>query len=370
MKETISRLLLPSLLGLLRRVPRPRVQEKAGILIFKPDRIGDFVLAAECIRRIRDRFSPLRCAVVISEPMLPLAQRELADVSFLPLPPAEGSFFLSLFKAWQWGRKHLGRIRWDTLANLRYHLTLREDLVLSSVRANESYGVARGLNANSWPDRLAAFRPASEIAYPCGRNGQPSELVAHEMLLNSIGCESALYRPRLASWSSEESDYLLLSPFGSESIRSYPIDRLVEAFSKADLPKDLHIKICVERSCLDEARLLADKLSLQGFFQCEVVTAADIAAFIDCVASAKAVVAMESAAAHIAIALRKPGVFIVGGGHYGAFAPWAINTDQHWVTNRLPCFGCDWECIRTKPECISEIPPSLIAEKMALSVRR
>lgn len=369
MKETISKLLLPLLLRVLRRAPRPRVQDKAGILIFKPDRIGDFVLAAECIRRIRDKFSPQRCAVVISGPMLSLAQRELSDVSFLPLPPAEGSFFLSLFKAWQWGRKHLGGIRWDTLVNLRYHLTLREDLVLSSVRANESYGVARGLNANSWPDRLAAFRPAYEIAYPRGRNGQPSELVAHEMLLHSIGCGSAAYRPRLASWSSEQSDYLLLSPFGSESIRSYPTDRLVEAFSRADLPKDLHIKICVERSCLDEARLLADKLSLQGFFQCEVVTAADIAAFIDCVASAKAVVAMESAAAHIAIALRKPGVFIVGGGHYGAFAPWSTNSNQHWVTNRLPCFGCDWDCIRTKPECISDIDATEVGSKIASSLK-
>jgi ADP-heptose:LPS heptosyltransferase len=367
-REIASRRLLPPILRVLRALPKPAVRGAGGILVFKPDRIGDFVLAAECIRRIRDRFSRVRCSVVVSEPMLSLAQRELDGVSLLALPAAHRSFFLSLFKAWRWGRTHLGPVEWDLMVNLRYNLTIREDLVLASVRAKDSCGVARGLNAHSWPDRLAVFKPTSEIAYPRGHSVPPYELVAHEKLLSSLGCECAPYKPRLNSWNDEKGNYLLLSPFGSESIRSYPTHLLIEAFSRANLATDLRIKICVEPSRVSEAKSLLHNLLRRGFSQTEVVMPTDTLLFIDCVASAKAVVAMESAAAHIAIVLGKPGVFIVGGGHYGAFAPWVTNTAQHWISNQLPCFGCDWECIRSVPECITQISPREVAHKLSLSL--
>lgn len=77
-------------------------------------------------------------------------------------------------------------------------------------------------------------------------------------------------------------------------------------------------------------------------------------------AAAGCVLSMESAAAHIACALGKAGVFLIGGGHFGAFAPWTTRPNQVWLTNELPCFGCDWNCVRSTPECITHVPPTAI----------
>ena len=72
----------------------------------------------------------------------------------------------------------------------------------------------------------------------------------------------------------------------------------------------------------------------------------------------------ETGTAHIANAVGTPTVCILGGGHFGRFAPYpelsgGIN-NLKVVYYKMPCYGCDWECVyRIKDEdpapCISNI---------------
>ena len=72
----------------------------------------------------------------------------------------------------------------------------------------------------------------------------------------------------------------------------------------------------------------------------------------------------ETGTAHIANAVGTPTVCILGGGHFGRFAPYpelsgGIN-NLKVVYYKMPCYGCDWECVyHIKDEdpapCISNI---------------
>jgi ADP-heptose:LPS heptosyltransferase len=90
----------------------------------------------------------------------------------------------------------------------------------------------------------------------------------------------------------------------------------------------------------------------------------DIDAAAERISSARLVFSMESGPAHLATALDKPGVFILGGGHYGVFAPWGNPKRQHWIHEPLICYHCNWKCKFDEAKCVTEIPPSRIVTAM------
>lgn len=68
------------------------------------------------------------------------------------------------------------------------------------------------------------------------------------------------------------------------------------------------------------------------------------------IAGVRLVVANETSAIHIAAAVSTPAVCILGGGHYGRFVPYRIETPTERplpvpVTYTMDCFYCNWDCI-------------------------
>lgn len=68
---------------------------------------------------------------------------------------------------------------------------------------------------------------------------------------------------------------------------------------------------------------------------------------------------------HLAYLSGIPTVFIAGGGEYGRFCPWENYNETYghtieWVSARMDCFGCGWECRygdyrKITPPCIKNI---------------
>jgi len=83
---------------------------------------------------------------------------------------------------------------------------------------------------------------------------------------------------------------------------------------------------------------------------------------IECLRRCDAILSQETAALHIATALHKPVLGIVGGGHYGRFYPWGDPEIARVVTKPLDCFGCNWACKYATMRCIQEISPSEASE--------
>lgn len=64
---------------------------------------------------------------------------------------------------------------------------------------------------------------------------------------------------------------------------------------------------------------------------------------------AELLVGNETGAIHIAAAVRTPSICILGGGHFGRFVPYEIETEQDGplpipVYHKMACFKCNWKC--------------------------
>jgi ADP-heptose:LPS heptosyltransferase len=70
--------------------------------------------------------------------------------------------------------------------------------------------------------------------------------------------------------------------------------------------------------------------------------------YVEIIASASVVICNESSAYHIAVAHDRSVLCLLGGGHYGLFAPYPESKESAAsslvVTNKMSCFGCNWKC--------------------------
>jgi ADP-heptose:LPS heptosyltransferase len=73
-------------------------------------------------------------------------------------------------------------------------------------------------------------------------------------------------------------------------------------------------------------------------------------------------VGAETGLAHIACALNIPNVILLGGGHYGRFMPYSEKT--YIADNKTGCFRCDWICRKPSPECVKNVTPEVITNKI------
>jgi ADP-heptose:LPS heptosyltransferase len=85
---------------------------------------------------------------------------------------------------------------------------------------------------------------------------------------------------------------------------------------------------------------------------------------VECIRRCDLLLCADAAPLHIATAMRKPVVGILGGGHYGRFYPWGDPKLANVVNNPLDCYGCNWQCKYDTVRCIQEIPPADATQKL------
>ena len=83
----------------------------------------------------------------------------------------------------------------------------------------------------------------------------------------------------------------------------------------------------------------------------------------------------ETGTAHIANAVGTPTICILGGGHFGRFAPYPELSGKtsrlKVVYHKMPCYGCDWKCVYHIKEgepapCISNISVDAVWNEVKL----
>lgn len=73
----------------------------------------------------------------------------------------------------------------------------------------------------------------------------------------------------------------------------------------------------------------------------------------------------DSGFTHIAKALRKKFIGIIGGGCYGLFFPYEGTNDDNLLFYKLNCFGCEWRCILEQPFCVYNVTVDQVYAKVA-----
>lgn len=82
-----------------------------------------------------------------------------------------------------------------------------------------------------------------------------------------------------------------------------------------------------------------------------------------------AVLAQETAALHMAVALGRPTVGIVGGGHFGRFYPWGDPQINRTAQQSMECYWCNWRCPYPSIRCIQEILPFTVVRELRTALQ-
>jgi ADP-heptose:LPS heptosyltransferase len=84
------------------------------------------------------------------------------------------------------------------------------------------------------------------------------------------------------------------------------------------------------------------------------------------IAQADLYLGVDTGPAHMALALGKPTVVVLGGGDYGRFFPYG---KARVVTRQMDCFQCHWECRYDRALCLHDIPPGDIVKEVFEELR-
>jgi len=85
---------------------------------------------------------------------------------------------------------------------------------------------------------------------------------------------------------------------------------------------------------------------------------------IECMRRCDLLLCPDAAPMHIAAALRKPVLGVMGGGHGARFHPWGDPNLARVVRKTMDCYGCNWNCKYETFRCIQEITPADAAREL------
>jgi hypothetical protein len=351
------------ILGVLK--PKLRTEEK-HLVIFKPDGIGDFILATGPIRWVvQHEQRPV--VLLTSTDAFELARAQFPELLVHSLPGSvrRKSFdsLAYLKKAWQVASRYGG----SELVCLRHSLNQNDHIVLRWLQPMRSFGTVNSPIAPALPAGAPRFSFSDPVQYPPARDHLPAEVCAHHDVLRACyTCgevtESGRMFPFLRVDRHHPTRRLTIFPSTNLYLRNFPLERLADVVNRLD--KRLYSDIAVCGSANDHEHMQRFHALLDAETDAHLIHTKSILEVIPLIESSAAILTMDSAPAHIAICCGTPSVSILAGGQYGHFAPYGDPDTNVWLSHRTDCYGCNWKCPHPEPYCITRIEDECIRESL------
>lgn len=314
------------------------------VFVFKPDGIGDFVLSTGAIRALAREYGEENLIICVRELLVPLAREQFPVATIWPLPVALKRKVLNLFLrnflacVPLWFRMRFTPV--DISVCLRGLRNYLETSLFYSVPAKRYVSwenhLCRGKKVRGLVENVLTRIFGSElVAYPEPPCDVPLEIEAFRRVVSrTVGREVPIadVMPHLrARIVPAEKPVWICAPI-TEKSKVYPLDQWVEAFSALRPELDGRTLLLVgseeQKPKLAE---FASALHAAGLTQATVFIPANLVAFLEWIAAAEIVFAVDTAAAHFATALNQRCIVAFSGLHAGMFAPWQSSDRQAWL---------------------------------------
>lgn len=358
---------------------KPKQRKRLGI--FKADGIGDFVLSSEAIRQLIGAHGPTNVCLIVSPEVQSLATALFPEVEALPIVPGHAALEEKIFGLSRL-RSAVKAMVYDEVVCLRHYRTAYENAILRSLHTGRL--VLLSNQATVGVDSSGALIPKNfhcvspEASGTVDRNDvAPLEWQYHAAVLSASlgrGIRPQSMRP---NWDNqrkppkESAPFMLISPFTGSHIRDLPLNLVSTAAEQAHSNGIKHLVLTGTKRQAEDLNIYARALGpALPLCRVDVIHPTDLPALVDLVAEASLILTAETSTAHIATAIDKPALVLIGGGHYGWFAPWRRSEKQVWLTNRLPCFDCNWRCPYEEPLCITRISSSLLKSVLPIAEQK
>jgi ADP-heptose:LPS heptosyltransferase len=362
------------LLGAMNRVmPFEESNTKRTLLVVRTDALGDSILFIPVLAELRNNYSNWWIVLVVQEWQLPVMRScpyadEVIGIDIR-------KYRSSLLYALQIVRK-ISRLKSDTCINGAYSRGLVADEIALWSKARNVVGWK-----GAWQDIHAVFKPLYDRMYSVRLDQelppQMHELARHTMLLQSVGIAVDELKPELwpAVHAADKTESEMLKDNrgsvravvfvtgAKHLIRKWPFERFVELAARVH---DAHPEILMylvgnDRDLTDSAGGKSAGLP-KGVADLRGKTS--LPELVDLLRQASLVVGNDTGPMHLAIGLGIPTVCVLGGGHFGRFMPYGESAKHKVVINRLDCFQCNWNCTRSRPECILDVSVDRVWEEV------
>lgn len=347
----------------LRLLIRPRRRRRFRLAVLKLDRLGDGVLSLGAVRSLMNVFGENETLLIVSTIAAPLFKSEFPTATFVVLPAFCQRFWPDLCLCLIKHACKLRRISADTLVCLRH----QHSDYLHAIACLIETGCCHASRCQNRLERTSlSFPRCRYVPYTETCTGTCLEIEAHRRVVASaVGVEITLDHvfPSFINRETGKGGGLLICPCAGDSIREYPaplLARVVELLLEK-LP-GMEVSVCIPPGT--KRRPWKESLSEYNGGRIRWLEPDSFEALFIAIANADVVLAPDSAPAHLATALDKPGVFLLGGGHFGMFAPWGETGRQVWLRHEMDCYQCGWNCLHPEPYCITRIQPEAVAQAL------
>ncbi len=347
----------------------PPSPPKTRILVVRTDSIGDSVLAAGMLPRIRCQFAGSQVAVLcrshvselwIANPYVDSVicfdwQQAFHDANYFESIADEIiAFAPDLVLNTLFSREPL------TEKLLRQGAPNAESIAFVGDLANIS--AAEKASSDGYYTRLIPADVAPKL-----------ELTRHREFLEGIGAPAGALQPEIWTFPADEqlaaaffkeqgldpSRSLAVFPGAQQSHRIYP--HYAAALAPLDGYDFIFFGGLETRSCAEK---IAHALRGRCFVLAGQTTLRETAALMR---RCRLFVGNDSAGAHIACAVGIPNVVVYGGGQLGRFFPYSNLTTA--VSLPLDCAPCNWQCRFATTHCVQDVDPHLVTTAIQDALR-
>ena len=337
-------------------------RKRYRLAIVKLDRLGDGVLALGVVRRLLESAGHDKTLLVVSTVAEPLFRDEFPGVALISLPvECERLWPDFVFFLWQQRLQYFG-LTVDEVVCLRHHRTDYDNAVVRLLRPRQCYA-CEGTSFYGAPS--VRLPNAVLIPYPSADAVSCRDLEAHRRVVESfLGVEVSFSQvlPEMIVGSTVKGESLVVCPSANESIRQYPPGSLVESVRQFLLVRPMPVQFCLPPG-IDPTpwQQAMTKAGLRAVEWCFPETVQELVTLLS---KARLILAPESGPAHIATALNKRIVVLLGGGHFGLVSPWCRSHSQRWLHRMLDCYSCLWRCQYQEPLCLTGLTPREISDAL------
>jgi ADP-heptose:LPS heptosyltransferase len=231
-----------------------------------------------------------------------------------------------------------------------------DDLLVKATGASTSIGHLGDLanQPSPWVKRLTdrwytdLTATAASVTHEIEKNWMFSKKFDPAMMLRVPVLEQGMVRR--PAWFEDRGDYIVIFIGAESPIRRWPAERFGEIARRLHAKVGWSAIVCGLESDSDMAQqIVAQYPDIPVLNACGQTTLHELAYII---AGARLVVTNDTSAAHLAAALKRKAVVVLGGGQFGRFLPYPIIGNElpnvRAIYHSMPCFQCKWICIHPR----------------------
>ena len=170
--------------------------------------------------------------------------------------------------------------------------------------------------------------------------------------------------------------YIVIFPGASWEPKMWSADKFAELIKNLKVEHGFDILLCGGGDEYDLCQKIIDDSTIDAHNLAGVTKLQEL---VEVIRNASLVVANDTSAIHISAATQTDSVCVLGGGHFGRFLPYQIESVKNSKVpniqiHKMDCYQCNWKCIHTNSSletvpCIANISVEQVYSECVLKLR-